>query len=396
MEPSDFGPTLHNLVTTSTSVEHLFKLLQFVDLDELKEFAHQQIDKMDKDILRAAHHTTISVNQIIPRDAMQNILSFRYCYFRSPPMVCKPWNALYKLNQENMLRSVYQKVADQYPDKLPQRNKTWVMHYDRNRLHPIEQRLGFQGPLNSIDAAVQRCKSGDRVLVHETFYHGETSKCVEIDKDLHFIGLFPLKKERCRIPMIPNILSHVILDNLLVKDCVYYIGGAKAERANNDCKLTIRNCKLQGKYSMHHYMETFVLRVRDRATLEMENCEMWTKLPRYESRTQKRIPVAIEISPFAKAVNVDHCTIRSFQKGIVIQRDRSRNSEPDALVEINIKNTVFEDISDFAVVESGIYPPATSEGNFIKRCNLLGNISSPELPDCNTLHQLIAPFVDSD
>ena len=407
MEPSEFASALHDFVTETSSYAHIFKLLRLLDIEDIKVFAHRQIKNMSDQLLRTAHHTILPMNQLLPCDVIQNILSFGYVHEKyAIKLVSKQWNRLYNLNEEKTLRTAYQRVMDQFLDKLPPGNITWVLDYERRqpKLLPVEQRLGLQGPLRNLEAVVQRCKSGDRVLVHEIFSSDDPvdllqSKCKNIKKDIHFIGLFPLKYGRCWFPWVEHFNSQVILENLVMNPCPFEIGSDHEQNQCIESKLTMRNCKVLSVASRSDKDE-FAIKVHSGASLDIYSCDVWSALPIYGSCWQKdeRGPVAIEISPFANSLNINLCNFKKFERGILIQRLPVVGLETGTAAEINIKDTVFEDISEYAVVER-THPDVYLEGHLIKqsqktmikgtgRCTLSGNTSSVTLTDCNKLHHL--------
>ena len=372
MEPSEFGSALHNFVTGTSSYAHIFKLLRLLDIENLKVFAHEQIKKMNNGSLRTAHHTILPMNQLLPRDVIQNVLSFGYVHDKyAIKLVCKQWNRLYNLNEDNTLRAAYQRVMDQFLEKLPPENSTWVLEYERRqpKLLPVETRLGLQGPLRNVDEVMERCKSGDRVLIHETLTgcpeNALYSECTTIEKDIHFVGLSPVNYGRCWFPWIQHFHGQVILENLMMNPCDFEIGCNQEKNKNIESKLTMRNCKVQSKYENN---QKFVIKFHKGSSLEMDSCDIRSELPMFDFQGEQRIPVAMEISPFAKKININHCKISRFERGIVIQRllaVSADSAEIGALADINIKNTVFEDISEYAVVER-THPDVHDEGVFIK------------------------------
>ena len=408
MEPSEFGSALHNFVSETSASVHLFKLLMLVDIEDLKAFAHQQIDKMGDNTLRNAHHTALSMNHILSSDVVQHILSFGSFWEKiHNRSVCKQWNRLYKLNEENKLRIAYQRIRNQYPEPLPPGNKTWVLHHVRRHLHPIEQRLDLHGPLRNLDDIVHRCKSGDRVLIHEAITVSDEKvlygACTEIGEDIHFIGLFP-KYGQCQMAWFNSCLGNVILDNLSVDCMCIQIGSdyvAKKPKGNMNSRLTMRNCKIECDKRDE---ESAAIYVRKGSSLTMKQCNIWQKEKQYSWRKEQPIPIGIEISPFAKEVNIDRSSIKRFDRAIVIERCPAAGSEQDASVKITIKHTAFEEISEYAVakrIHSSVWaydhddmagfiaPCQETKLQGTVHCILNGNTSNTELPDCNTL-QLVS------
>lgn len=51
---------------------------------------------------------------------------------------------------------------------MPSENSTWIIPSARLTMHAVEEGFGCEGLLSGGNEAVDVCKSGDRVLVHET------------------------------------------------------------------------------------------------------------------------------------------------------------------------------------------------------------------------------------
>ena len=387
MEPSELAQSLHDYITTTTALSNIFILLRLSNIEDLKAFAHKQIDKMNTDILRTAHRTVMPIDTILSGDVLQHILSFGEFYSNiENRRVCKQWNRLYALNEENMLRTVYRWVNDQYPEKLSPENRTWIMHEARTVLHPIEKQLGYQGPLCSLDAVHKRCKSGDRVLVHETVstysYDFEYTEFGQDDfiKDIHLIGVSPLKYGRCGLSLgYTSVYGGLTLENLTLYTASPKIGSDDPSKQSIEGprKLTLRKCNI---YSAGE------ISVMYKASLEMEYC---TVSPHTRTRFKY---LGFDLFPWAKTVDISNNTIRGFKRGIAIQRWNPDPRGMPELARIDITDNVFEGISEYAVVERTDF--RRNQEIKIKgtgRCTLRGNTintCSTEVPDPNILHHI--------
>ena len=180
MEPSELARAIHNYVNTATTAVDLFQILQFANLDDLKQFCHLQIDELKDSHLRSAYHSALPITTVLPDDMMQYVLSFQdFTATIEYRIICKKWNRLHKLNEENMLRSLYKSFNDKYPTPLPMGNDTWIWHETRPTLHPIERGSRFRGPLGSLEEVQAKYRSCDRVLVLRTIYDEQVVDCFE-------------------------------------------------------------------------------------------------------------------------------------------------------------------------------------------------------------------------
>ena len=74
-------------------------------------------------------------------------------------------------------------------------SNTWIVHPTRRQLTTSEKRMGFSGPIQSIDYAISVSNSGDRILVHSgTYYVRSQLK----KKNLSIIGL----SDRCTMIIV--------------------------------------------------------------------------------------------------------------------------------------------------------------------------------------------------
>ena len=136
MEPSQLRSALHDYVKAADRSSDLLKMLQYVNLKKLKQFLCGQIDEMVSEKTRAAYHCVLSINNVLPDDLMQHILTFSNFHESTDNwIVCKQWNGLQKLNEETMLRNAYQTVSDKYAETLPKRHYIPLKHDWDSRAH---------------------------------------------------------------------------------------------------------------------------------------------------------------------------------------------------------------------------------------------------------------------
>ena len=375
---------IHSYINSTTAPVDLFEILRYTNLENLKAFAHEQVDKLKELELRTAYHSGLPIGTVLPDDVMQHILSFEEFYAKiENRIISRKWNRLYQKNEENMLRTLYRSITEKYPEPLTPANDTWIWHEVRRQLHPVEQGLGFRGPLYGLDEVHKKCKSGDRVLVHRDVFqnNGYNDYQWEIfTKNIHFIGLLPVELGQCSICLDTNLFGYLRLENLeIFVGAELYVGTDDAEKQSivGARTLTMKNCDIQCKDP---------IMVDHLGNLNMRHCRVRSGRPRKW--------LAIEISPWAGNVNIRDNTIRDFERGIAIQR---YNADPRAfgLAEISIEYNVFEDISEYAVVERTDNRRLQSiKIKGTDRCRLRGNEGAPKLPDPNTLFHINEEYME--
>ena len=161
-----YKETLHNTITKATEFEGLLPLLQHFPTDALKQFMHDHVDKMDTSIAKEMHFHSSSIDQIIPSDIINHIISFegwpRYDFI----IVNKQWYTLCK-QMKNIYYLRMQKELDQNSPIPydPSVNTTWLFNFG---LGKVEQDLGYQRApsLHEIEQGTKDYKPGDRVFVH--------------------------------------------------------------------------------------------------------------------------------------------------------------------------------------------------------------------------------------
>ena len=392
MEPLDLTSALHSYVNTATVPEDLFQILRFVKIDDLKAFAHGQIDKFKEMELQTAYHSGLPLKTVLPEDVMQHILTFEDFYSNSENrIICNQWNRLYQKNEENMLRTLYDKVNETYPEPLTPENDTWIWHDARRRLHPMEQRLGYRGPVYGLDEVDQHCKSGDRVLVHRNvcFKSGYTEHRIRIfTKDIHFIGLSSITFGQCPLCLDVKVFGHVILENLtLVAGSTrkYLRVGTEMDDARSSAIVGTRSLSI--KYCDIICEKT--IKADPLGNLDVQHCTLSSR------STTSREWMAIGISQWANNVNIRNNRIKNFVRGIGILPYRSHKNYDFG--KIYIEDNVFEDIKQYAVVQAEDRTDnienqrSRIEGTYA--CSLRGYTCESKLIDPNQLHYVnVADF----
>ena len=140
-----------------------------IKLNDLQSLLFAEIDEMNDKKVRILHYNSLPINKVFCADVIQHILSFGHC--NQNRTVCQQWNRLNQQNEERMLREMYNAVDDWNLPPLESGGSIWVVHPKRPRLHPIEIRRGYSGPLKNLHPSktIPKGISG-RYLLHPGHY----------------------------------------------------------------------------------------------------------------------------------------------------------------------------------------------------------------------------------
>ena len=139
-------------------------------MDKLRRFVDQNIEEMHESQANTMHFKAASIDEIMPGDIIQHIISFQVFDLENVKFVNKQWNKLSKQNEKNFyLQLKSQPLADETPSNASLINNdrsTWILHSKRPRLTEVEKELGFKGPLKSIQDAVDQLQKDDAFIMH--------------------------------------------------------------------------------------------------------------------------------------------------------------------------------------------------------------------------------------
>ena len=126
-----------------------------------------------------------SVDDILPSDVMQHILSFDGFYHSKA--VNKQWKHLCDMNEGNEMTRLYANIPS------PSNNQaasTYIIHPKRTHLNAVEIERGYKGPMNIEDAFKKHnLKDGDTFLLHDETHLLYNNEGIDIYSSLNLIGL---------------------------------------------------------------------------------------------------------------------------------------------------------------------------------------------------------------
>ena len=157
-------------VDEACSVIDLLPILQSLPLSVVKQFVNQQMQQATSKRISSIYHDVISIDDILPSDVMQHILSFDGFYH--PKAVNKQWKELCDMNEKNEMSRLYSSI----PLSVIQSSSTYVIHPKRKHLTALEIERGYKGPMNIEYAFECGFSDGDTLLFHDGTHYVKNSK----------------------------------------------------------------------------------------------------------------------------------------------------------------------------------------------------------------------------
>ena len=90
-------------------------MLKHVSINKLKQHLHQSIDEMKQETVREMYFNSSSIDDIIPADVIQHILSFQSLDLKNVKCVNKQWNKLSMQNERNYHIKLQQRMNEGLP-----------------------------------------------------------------------------------------------------------------------------------------------------------------------------------------------------------------------------------------------------------------------------------------
>jgi len=98
---ADVLDRLRNHVDESNDIGQLFPWIKLIPLDKVKEFVRNEIQTFG----RNEYFTAMSINEILPPDVVQHVLSFTRVFFSQNSLVCKTWVELIQMNKHRLAKT---------------------------------------------------------------------------------------------------------------------------------------------------------------------------------------------------------------------------------------------------------------------------------------------------
>jgi len=196
---TNFLDLSQSIVRRAESIEDLLPFLRYIPLLSIQSLINQHLNQQSPSKVKSIYHKAASIDEILPCDVMQHVLSFDSFYH--PRTVSKAWKSLSDKNEANYLKKMYAPViVDEKDDDAIEYDKTFICHPKRTRAHPYEIGLGYEGPM-SLSKAIERVNCADgfgqnyQILVHNGVYNQENGGSFDMDEienpfgNLSIVGL---------------------------------------------------------------------------------------------------------------------------------------------------------------------------------------------------------------
>ena len=362
MELSQLQNAMHRYTDAAQSVFDLFSLLRHVDIEIVKQIVHAQIDEMELPTAIAAHHCSLSINDVLSTDLIQHILSFED--FNRYRTVCRQWNRLNTLNEEHFHRALQQSVAQRFPE-IAESGNFWILNqrfFSKSRMSAVEKRAGYRGMVHSIEEVLDQNSLvfiPRRILVDKRLVlrpKACTNRLIFVGRgrsSIHFMGGM-------------EISSTLYFENLGIS-----LSGP-TWRIMESGKLVFRSCDMESTRGVINSAG---------GSLQIEKCT-------FSGSSGK---TALSINTYSDVVTVKNCFFKGFDKFICFgrnypwneeekQREKQRGSKSET-VRATITGNVFHRVKphcarDYGFSDAIVERTYRDQGLLVKRssrCIIHGN-----------------------
>lgn len=361
---------LEQFVNNVSDVNQLSPLLPYIPLDSIKSWISQQIKELDDPTTTTAYFNVLPLDQILPDDTSQRILTYSGSY--NTKGINNKWKQLSEDAETIYLRERYTSIDDskslcQNRFKFdPNINTTWIVAKHRQKLHPIEEKLGFKGPINNITKALTECVANDKILIHDGNYQLN-------EDDVHSHIGYSLYISVQLIGIAHKAI--VKTGNIRIKHKAYF-KNIKFESVDNkrplitmEGKLRIEKCTLVADKSIY---------IGDDADIMINKCSFIS--------AEK----AIEISPIAGKVEIKDCLFSDCESScIAIQAEQSDHSHgwgDTKKLNLKFERNIFDCIKSYPMIDHRFCSYNDKDGG---KCVVKDNEIRGKALDANRLYHVI-------
>ena len=177
---------INESLASVSDLKHLNKFFARIPLYILKKAVGQIIndDAFMQIPLRALYYEVRSIDEIIPKDIIQHIISFQGLDLENTKIVNKRWNQLSQINEKRILLEMEEHENQNGLDYDDNINKTWIISSKRNQLTKSESDRGFK-----IATVVRRLRPGEYFQEHVI----DISNSISGDRYFIYPGLYQFK-----------------------------------------------------------------------------------------------------------------------------------------------------------------------------------------------------------
>lgn len=344
---------MHSAVESAQNVCDLLPMLNQVPLDTIKQFMNALINEMTPSAVTKMKYGSLPIDEIIPENTIQHILSFHPIDGGNIRSVNKQWQKLSDMNEKNYYSKLIHRV-DQH-STIPYNkdlNKTCIMHPKRKILTRVEQELGFKGPANILSVGNDGNHPNDRYFFHPGHYRNSNA----LEKNCSLVGIYGSVDVTVSgsEPLSIGILSEFI--RMINFDMNKYGNiNVYAENIKFDCpidvdvgsKLWLRNCRIIGDKKEFGNRG---IKIERKLFLHTDNCQYMAVTPAIEI-SQDADTVTIQDSVFINCGGEGYGYHRANAcieiKTVDTDSDGDRGS-----VKLKCNGNVFEDNYGYPIAES--------------------------------------------
>ena len=235
----------------ASNLEHLHNYFKCIPFNVLKETIGKIINNNDDKIpIKTLYFNVKSIDNIIPKDIIQYIISFQGLDLDNTKCVNKEWNKLSHLNEKMEWLKMVQHEKNDGLDYNDINNKTRIISSKRNQLTKSEKDMGFEicpvsrtvtdGYYHQNIIDISNAKNGDRYFIHPGRYNIK-NPLILCKKNLSLIGI-PSSKEYEYHGLYSSIIIYLTYNHII----------SEAAISIKKCHLRISGCKLVSiGYAIH-------------------------------------------------------------------------------------------------------------------------------------------------
>eukprot|EP01084_Bolivina_argentea_P115598 205546_1 len=216
----------------------------------------ENANKLQPQQIRSVFYASSSIEDILPPELIQHIVSFNHM----KPMNIKAVNKTFKTLCDKSENIELKHRENEIKSKIgtTQNNQTWIVHPIRQILTVKEIKLGYKGPMNNLEDTLEQCQSGDTIIIHDGKYILDKF-AFPIDKSFQLIGYgknvildcsfddeggeLNLKTSKVYLKNLKLIYMYMNLTNdstLWMQDCEYR--GNSQILVDKNANLYVANC----------------------------------------------------------------------------------------------------------------------------------------------------------
>ena len=293
---------LQQFINSATDAEQILPILKYLPLSNIKNFAIQNLKKIDSTEQKEIYFKALPITQIFPDDLIQHILSFNK--FGATRFINKTFKSLTDKNESKYYEELYQSLNTNKDNETT----TFVVNQDRKTLYPFEEKAGHKGPYYNIEEAFKLCDNDARIILHSGVYN--IYEEVKITENMQIIG-FNDRNDGKNPVLCCNTPIYTYSDNFILENITITSNSA-------DIAISVEKGKFQASRCMFEKLKcigsNLYIGVKQHAILEIENSA-------FEKRKQR-----VGIHSMTKNVDVCNGQLKNtFKKQIPLGTDINEN-----------------------------------------------------------------------